>query len=184
MQHGTAAHISSPSRHFRIMRGMMQSKTLHVCWIIVSSFVLFGDPLSEAILRTFTARLCCYCEARQHAVLLKPKLPPTKMHLRVRPRLGRPRQRPTALARASAPAGWPPHTLPSPSCSRARGTRPPHLAHAHFYSRADHLQRIYHRPATTPARHTQHQIQPSRWSESHSTSLVWPDFFGISGPEI
>ena len=82
-----------------------------------------------------------------------------------RPRLGRPRQRPTALARASAPAGWPPHTLPSLSRSRARGSRPPHLAHAHFYSTADHLQRIHHRPATTPARHTPRTKRPPRSRE-------------------
>ena len=84
---------------------------------------------------------------------------------RLRPRLGRPRQRPTALARASAPAGWPPHTPSSLSCSRARGTRPPHLAHAHFYFTADHLQRIYHGPATTPARHTPRTKRPPRSRE-------------------
>jgi hypothetical protein len=84
---------------------------------------------------------------------------------RLRPRLGRPRQRPTALARASAPAGWPPHTLPSPPRSRARGSRPPHLAHAHFYFTADHLQRIYHGPATTPARHTPRTKRPPRSRE-------------------
>ena len=73
--------------------------------------------------------------------------------------------RPTALARASTPADWPPHTPSSLSCSRARGTQPPHLAHAHFYFTADHLQRIYHRPATTPARHTPRTKRPPRSRE-------------------